>query len=236
MAAHKDSVFETWWPLTRALDLVRAPVGVVAEHLTSELARYCPDEPFDSSWRQFENVDAVFRSVDELTNFPTVFFALPTHGEWTVLWNNSFLCDGYDSLCFNLTRLHGLDTLHWSSGDTDGPFQAGTVFSYRDARDLGAVTRRVYCCRDNSRWEFSERGTPLPEEPTAGYSKRIKRERLNEALMMQFLARLGAEPWRERFYALPGAPCFQLRRLNFPKTISTRRRADVVVGPRTPAA
>lgn len=228
MAAHKDRVFEDWWPLPRSLDLVRAPVDRVADALGRELARILPDEPCESGWVAFESVDAVFRSVDVMTNVGTVFVALPTRGDWTAVWNNSFLCDGYDSLCHNLTRLEGLDTLHWSSSDSDGPFQAGTTFAYRSARDGGEITRYVQCARNGPRWSFCARGEPLPGEPTDAYTKRNKRERMNEALLARLLERLGAEPWRERSYDLPGARCFRLRRTHPPSSVTARRTADVL--------
>ena len=38
------------------------------------------------------------------TNVSTCYLVLPTHSRWTVRWNNSFLCDGYDSLCWRALR------------------------------------------------------------------------------------------------------------------------------------
>jgi len=211
MLSHKDPVFERWWPLPASLDLVRAPIAQVADLLRAEIGRLFPGMPVEAEWLAFHDIGALFRSVDVMTNVPTQYFALPTHSAWTVLWTNSFLCDGYDSLCHNLSRLHQVDTLHWSSSDTDGTFQAGTTFAYRRAADGGAIARHVQCARNDTRWSFEARGEPLPSEPVEGYAKRIKRERLNEAVMAQILAGLGAEPWREHFYDLPATRVFCLR-------------------------
>ncbi len=230
MAAHKDPVFETWWPLPRAMELVRAPIERVAEFLSSELKRIVPAETRESEWRSFENIDAVFRSVEVLTNFPTVFLALPTKTEWTPVWSNSFLCDGYDSLCHNLSRLHGVDTIHWSSSDTDGPMQAGTSFALRRGGEEGKRARLVQVSRNDDVWTFDQSGDPLPQEPVAGYSNRIKRKRLNESVLMEFFATLSADPWHESFYDLPNAKCFRLWRPCFPSTITTRPTAQVVTG------
>lgn len=230
MATHKDPVFETWWPLPRSMDLVRAPVESVAESLKRELKRIIPAETCETDWRAYENMDAVFRSLDVMSNVPTVYLALPTKSEWTVLVYNCFLCDGYDSLCHNLSRLHGVDTIHWSSSDTDGPFQASSKFTFRRAGEDGQPARSVQASRDGSSWYFHQRGEPLPGEPVAAYSNRIKRKRMNERLLMEFFATLGAAPWREAFYDVPNAKCFRLWRPSFPGTIQTRPTAEVVTG------
>lgn len=230
MAPHKDPVFETWWPLPRSMELVRAPLERVAEFVSSELKRIVPTETCESEWRSFDSIDAVFRSIETLTNFPTVFLALPTKTEWTPVWSNSFLCDGYDSLCHNLSRLHGVDTIHWSSSDTDGPMQAATSFAFRRGGEDGARTRLVQVSRDGSAWTFHQSGEPLRGEPIAAYSNRIKRKRLNERLLMEFFATLGAAPWREAFYDVPNAKSFRLWRPSFPDTIKSRPTAQVVTG------
>lgn len=228
MTSHKDPVFERWWPLPASLDLVRAPVARVADLLQAEIARVLPGLPCEAEWAAFDDVDALFRSVDVMTNVPTQYFALPTRSEWTVLWNNSFLCDGDDSLCHNLSRLHEVDTFHWSSSDADTTFQAGTTFAYRRATDGGAIARYVQCARNDTRWSFDAKGEPLPSEPVDGYARRIKRKRLNEAIMAQILAGLGAEPWRERFYDLPAARVFRLRQSVVGQSVTRRLARDVL--------
>ncbi len=163
-----------------------------------------------------------------LTGVATTFFVLPTLSKWTVLWNNSYLCDGYDSLCYCMTRFHGVDTLHWDSSDTDGPFLAGTSFSYRGAGERGKVTRSVSCCSGGSRWPFEESGTVMLGEPTESHTTKHKRDRLNEAPMARFLATLDAEPWRERYYALADSPCFMVRRTSYPATIVRKAAGEVL--------
>lgn len=228
MAAHKDPVFETWWPLPRSMDLVRAPVESVAEILKPELKRIIPAETCETDWRSYENMDAVFRSLDVMSNVPTVYLAVPTKSDWTVLVYNCFLCDGYDSLCHNLSRLYGVDTIHWSSSDTDGPFLAGSTFRFRRAGEDGKPARSVQASRDGSSWYFHQRGEPLPGEPVSGYSNRIKRKRLNEVVLMQFFATLGIAPWLESFYDLPSSRCFRLWRP--PSPAHDRPTSQVVTG------
>ena len=79
----------------------------------------------------------------------------------------------------------------------------------------------------DDRWDFFQIGQPLPEEDTQLYTARRKRDRLNEEYLLQLLTRLGASPWSESFYALPGR-CFVMRRSAAPAKIIKRRREDVL--------
>jgi hypothetical protein len=57
---------------------------------------------------------------------------------------------------------------------------------------------------------------------------------MNETLMMDLLARMGAEPWRKS-YALGEAPCFRVRRVAYPSTISRRPTREVLTAGKIPA-
>lgn len=177
-----------------------------------------------AGWRGFNAT----RIPPEFANVPTWFVALPTRSRWVVLWNNSFLCDGYDSLCWCLTRNHGLTTVHWSAHDTTTTFQPGAAFHHRRRDGEALVERSVSCSATDGRWAFAERGEPLPEEDLSGYGARRKRDRLDERRVAALLARLGAEPWAEGFYEVADRPCFVVRRTAPPATVHTRPPAAVV--------
>lgn len=211
---------ERWWPLPDSLDLVRASTDVVASAVFAEVTRYAQGEPLSSAWVPFESMNGVFESVSVFTNVPTVVFVLPTHSDWTVLWNNSYLCDGWDSLCFNLASNYALTTMDWRSSDNDAVFQAGSSFTFRKKFDSGLIQRSVYCGKNDERWEFEASGEPLPEEDIAAYSNRRTRDRLDERGMLALLARLGARPWEDDFYR-PGK-AFRIERVSFPVTISQK--------------
>lgn len=98
---------------------------VVAAAMQEEVRRFIAGEAITTSWETFSNLDAAFRSASEFANVPTIYLVLPTLSKWSVLWNNSFLCDGYDSLCHCLTKNHGLTTVHWSAHDEWTSFQSG---------------------------------------------------------------------------------------------------------------
>lgn len=207
-----------WWPLADSLDIVRAPVQVAASAVLDEVTRFVAGEQLSTAWVPFNSLDQVFGSVAVFTNVPTVYFVLPTRSAWSVLWNNSFLCDGYDSLCWCLATNHALATLHWRSSDDDAVFQAGSSFTFRQPSKSGLSERSVHCCKNDEHWEFHAVGEPLPEEDLQAYSARRKRDRFKEQGMLQLLERLGARPWEDKFY-LPGE-AFRIERVGFPNTIS----------------
>ena len=152
------------------MDLVRAPFEEVAVAVEALVGRFV-GEPLVATRPNYTKLEEVFGSVDTFTSVGTVFFVLPTGNGWTVLWNNSLACDGYDSLCSNLSRLHAFDALHWSSSGRDGPLQAGTTVVFRRGKDGGSERRSVYCCRNGSRWTWRAQGDPLPEEDAELYSR-----------------------------------------------------------------
>src|SRR5262249_54847309 len=109
-----SEAIKQWWPLGNCLDLVHGSVEVVADALLGQVNEFNWG-PLSSKWIPIARLEGVFESVSVFTNYPTVLFVLPTHSQWSVLWNNCFLCDGFDSLCHCLTKNHGLTTMHWQS-------------------------------------------------------------------------------------------------------------------------
>jgi hypothetical protein len=219
-----SEAIQRWWPLPGSLDLVRAPTTVAASAVLAEVTRFVAGGPLSSAWVPFASLDQVFGSVAVFTNVPTVYFVLPTRSDWSVLWNNSFLCDGYDSLCWCLATNHALTTMHWQSSDEDAVFQAGSSFTFRRSSASGLSERSVYCGKNDDGWDFDAVGTPLPEEDLQAYSARRKRDRLHEQGMLKLLDRLGAKPWQEEFY-LPGE-AFRIERVAYPDTIIQKKFRD----------
>jgi hypothetical protein len=199
-------------------------MNTAASVVLAEVTRFMGGEHVSSTLVPFVSLGQVFESVSVFTNSPTVFFVLPANSDWTVLWNNSYLCDGYDSLCWCLTTNHGLTTVHWRASDGDGVFQAGCSFTFRKPSGSGLTERTVYCCKNDKRWDFWGMGEPLPEEDAAGYSARRLRDRLNEQSMLRLLARLGARPWEDDFYR-PGK-AFRIESRAFADRMTQKTFAD----------
>jgi hypothetical protein len=223
----RSEAIQRWWPTTQALDLVEGNHEIVATAVHAEVSRFVGNEAVSTSWEVFQNLDAAFGAATEFANVPTFYLVLPTHSKWSVLWNNSFLCDGYDSLCHGLTLNHGLTTLHWWAHDERTSMQSGASFCHRHVSGSNVLERSVHVSQQDTKWCFFESGQALEEEDLQLYKARRKRERLNEDRMSQLLARLGASPWSQKFYAL-SKPCFVIRRTTPPSTVITRRREDVL--------
>lgn len=224
----RSDAIQRWWPTTQSLDLVEGTVEAVASAVEAEVERCLAGERLASAWIDCPSFSDALREAREFANVPTLYLVLPTTSRWCVLWNNSFLCDGYDSLCFCLTANHGLTTVHWSAHDEPTTFQAGATFRHRRRHDGAVVERAVAVAQEDRRWLFHQSGEPLPEEDVGMYAARRKKDRLNESLMVELLARLGASPWQESFYALSRHRCHTLRRLDPPPTVIKRLATDVV--------
>lgn len=228
MSNLRSKIIQQWWPSTQSLDLVDGSIEKVAAAVHEEVSRFLKGETVTTSWQTFPNLNAAFGVASEFTNVSTIYLVLPAHSNWTVLWNNSFLCDGYDSLCWCLTRNHGLTTIHWSAHDEWTTFQSGAKFVHRRLVDETVVERSVTAAQEDKRWHFYAIGDPLPEEDLLSYTARRKRDRLNEESMTALLSRLGAYPWQEQFYAVSVASTFVLRRDAFSSRIIRRSLTDVL--------
>ena len=216
-----------WWPLAQSLDLIEGSSDHVAAAIEVELSRIVEGEEVRRTTVTCTDLDSVFALAPELSTVPTMFVVVPTHSKWSILWVNSALCDGYDALCHCLTANHGLTTLHWSAHDDATTFQPGAGFTFRSMSRGGIEKRSVQSARNDGRWVFVEIGAPLPEEDISLYSSPQKRERLNESSMQALLERLGARPWRDDFYALPG-DCHVVARPNPPASVKRVAVASVL--------
>jgi hypothetical protein len=227
MLVRSESI-QRWWPTTQSLDIVEGTIETVAKAVQTEILGYVKGEAVRSSWQKFANLDAAFRAAPTFANVPTFFLVLPTPSRWSVLWNNSFLCDGYDSLCWCLTKNHGLTSIHWSAHDAWTTSQSGADFYYRSWDGHSVIERSVCCAQEDRRWWFFQSGEALPEEDLRSYEARRKRDRLNEQQLTLFLGRLGAHPWSEEYYDLAGRSCFVVERTAPPSSVILRPREEVV--------
>lgn len=224
----RSDVIQRWWPTTQCLDLVEGSVEIVTAAIRAEVTRFLGGESPELSWQKFPHLDAAFETASVFCNVPTVYLVLPTRSKWSVLWYNGFLCDGYDSLCSCLTMNHGLTTIHWSAHDESTVFQPGAKFIHRRLDGALVRQRTVQAAQEDKRWHFYEIGDPLPEEELSSYMAKRKRDRLNEARMVELLARFGAFPWSEEFYAVTEQKSAVLRRVNPPKHGTIRSRSEVL--------
>jgi hypothetical protein len=224
----RSETIQRWWPTTQSLDLVEGSIEVVAAAVHAEVTRFVAGQALAATWMVFPDLDLAFTAAGDFANVPTCYLVLPTRSRWSVLWNNSFLCDGYDALCHCLTMNHRLTTLHWSAHDEWTTFQSGAMFHHRCRVGEATIERSVHVVQTDRQWSFHQFGEALPEEDVGAYAAKRKRDRFNEALAHGLLARLGAEPWSDGFYALAEQRCFMLRRTSPPASIISRSREEVI--------
>ena len=223
-----DPTLRKWWPTTQSMDLVEGPVSKVAAAVQAEFSRVLKGEKIAAGWFQYPDLDAALSSAPDFDNVPTFVLVLPTRSKWSVLWYNTFLCDGYSSLCWCLTSNHRLTTIHWSAHDDWTTFQSGARFNYRRHNGTEVIERSVQSAQEDKKWHFYAIGEPLEEEILSDYDIKRKRDRLNEQKLLSLLERFDARPWSTDFYAIPEQECFVVRRPNAPSTVSKRTRADVL--------
>jgi hypothetical protein len=216
-----------WWPTTQSLDLVDGSIEAVAAAIEIEFSRFAASENIKSSWLSFKTLGEAFASAPYFANVVSHIVVLPTCSNWVVIWNNSFLCDGYDSLCWCLTTHHNHTTIHWCAHDDWTTFQSGASFNYRRNEGSKLIERSVAVAQEDKRWIFHASGPILPQERPADYTARRRRDRLNEKNLMVLLKLLGAEPWAESFYDLAQRNAFVLSRPAPSKAI-TRAAQEVI--------
>lgn len=240
-----DPTLRKWWPTTQSMDLVDARQEVAAGAVLREYQNFSAAAGFVGleqdteattaatlSWHDCPDLDTAFTLVGDFDNCATKALVLPTHSQWSVLWVNNFLCDGFDSLCHCLTKNSGLRTIHWSAHDAATTFQSGSMFCVRalvSPENLRIAERYVQSAQTDRRWDFFTQGEPLPEEKLAEYAVRRKRDRLDEERLLALLGRLNAHPWHSEFYALPGR--IGLIERSRASTCLVRTFAEVLVPP-----
>jgi len=189
-ALNQSSVFRRrWWPLTQSFDLVECSCDDLSLAILREVDRYTHSEQgIICKTEKYHNINSVFASVTNLTNVPTMFYIIPTKSIWSVLWSNSYLCDGYDSLCSNLTERYGYATVHFSSHDDTTTFLPGSTMVYRRSSADGVLERRVQASiDDNDKWYFSATGPQQDFELHENYAERKIKNRLKEEVMERTL-------------------------------------------------
>lgn len=60
--------------------------------------------------------------------------------------------------------------------------------------------RSIELVNDGGKWAFSAHGTPFPFEDLSRYKKRFKHERFTFELLVEYLDKLGLQPFNESFY------------------------------------
>lgn len=190
-----------YWPFLMSFDLVRASKATALECVMRQISRFTDGDPLTTLDFRFESLSQVFVHPGDYASVPTALYVLPTRTPWSVIWTNTFHCNGYDSLCHCVSLFDRLETLHFSSCDEDAFYQAGTQLTHRVPKGEKEVeSRTVQAFKDDSRWQWYAAGPEQPYENAKNYTSRRKRDRLNEAILADYLRDLGCDPRDEEVY------------------------------------
>jgi hypothetical protein len=71
----------------------------------------------------------------------------------------------------------------------DDPDYPGCVFDYYS--DRRNILRSVMACKDEQGWDFAQEGSIQPFENPGYYERRLKKDRLNRAIITEYMEKLG---------------------------------------------
>jgi hypothetical protein len=218
-------------PLTQSYELVCGKTDDIAKNIFLEVKKYSKgNSEISLIQNKMDNPhEIIYRNNNILTNIPTKIFVFPTITEWAIIWNNSFLCDGWDSLSYNLTRLYKYKTLHFNSHDTKTTFLPSSCFHYRFWNGNDIQERYVWTgVNDNNKWEFIEKGTVCDFEDIKNYKNKIIKNRLNEKIIAELLGEIGVNPWEEKYYNY-NEVYYEINRTKYPETIQEKALSEVLM-------
>jgi hypothetical protein len=163
------------------------------------------------------DLETVLRGLLPLANFAYRYAVIPTASGWTAFFDNGRRGPDLIGAAHTLARRTGarylsinadpdeIDHRHrptiWLGGglafELGGP-NAGVV---NDATDRRLLRAAVW---DSGRWGWEELGDPLPFEQPEHYKARRKKDRLPLALIREYAAALGLQPFEDGFYSPKG--------------------------------
>lgn len=118
------------------------------------------------------------------TFFSFIIFSPAEQPTTTIFYTN--LVDGWDTLVRHCAKQFNWEMLKATIIDADDNHYQGYQFHYYG----GQCQRHILCYRE-PQWVFYEEGIPLPFENVDLYSKRLKKDRLNKDIILQYMSIAG---------------------------------------------
>ena len=138
------------FPLTQSFGLVLGNTTEVANAIFKEIKKYTKNEiGIELKYLTLKNIDEAIYN-NKFTVTPTKVITFPTKTKWIIVWNNSFLCNGWDSLFINLTNFYNYNTFYFCSHDTITTKLPGTYFYYKYRKNEILKERYVWACIPNN--------------------------------------------------------------------------------------
>ncbi len=178
----------TDYPIGSMVTFLDSPASVLADGATS-------------IWALHHNVEqprAIAGLADGLTflapvapgGFTREIFISCRNG-WTAYMNNSNDMTALGPALSGKLQAKGFAASH-SDLETNG--FGGTQFWCLDPAGSGGFGRQMTVWCDAGRWGWDESGTPFEFEDVARYKRRVKRERFDRPLLIEYLGALGFYP------------------------------------------
>ncbi|WP_418983485.1 hypothetical protein [Alistipes sp.] len=130
----------------------------------------------------------------------------PENACGTAMFGN--LQDGFDTLGYNINRCFHIELtrISLSLEDETGEFNYAPFYKFQHFYPDGRE-RYVRVMWDN-RWEFWEKGEPMAFEQTEKYNERIRRKRLTNDMVLDYVKALGWDLRDPRFWTSQRDACF----------------------------
>ena len=123
----------------------------------------------------------------------------------TVMISN--LYDGAHSLCWNLARKLGVESLSVRTTDLATKNDTVNELIYYNTGEM----RRIVRTMTDPSWDFFEEGEPLWFEDVTLYSKRYKKDRMNRRILIDYCSKLGLEVDSPDFWKAPEATIVEIK-------------------------
>ena len=122
-----------------------------------------------------------------------ILYAPKSNPHTTVMFAN--IMDGYARLTQFVSKKYGLE--YYNVRISDGTSQMAEAYHFHYYSP--SRVRHLLCYQD-PQWEFYEEGEPLEFEDVELYKSRLKKNRLNREIILQYLKRLGWDIMNENFW------------------------------------
>jgi hypothetical protein len=201
-------IFDDWYPVTRDMGLIQAPVEAVVAGLSSWHAS------IGITYRERAVTDwweAALSALPPLSAEKRRRLFVATESGWTACFQSGI--DGSDpfpAMSFLAEKL-GVLAMRVCSSPVGAQWPANVWEVYAPPA-LGGVPplhyRRSVCAmNDGGRWVFEQSGEPFDFEDRSRYSATRKRDRFDRDLLTQYLEHFGLRPFSDSFYLVsPESP------------------------------
>lgn len=115
----------------------------------------------------------------------------------TVFFTN--YVDGWHTAVYNYSRLFNKQVFLLGFTMNKSKYEPAWFFQYLQSAGKEVNERVVYLIKEG-KWVFYEKGDPLPIEEVSNYSKRYKKDRLNNEIIFGYLKSAGYDLQNDEFY------------------------------------